>query len=482
MISAYIRELKRYTYDDLKSLFKCDDEPLNKYISRLKEYSILKVVPYNKQQKDLTELNEDDIEISPVVENDNQHYYVFDYVGLITIDSIVLKIYPKYIKNNKEPKSQLKQVLKVIEKFNKKEQTIKIFNDSDYSKTYNNLAVCLYFMNDYFEYGLYYNEVSILEENGTGEIYWDKTINDAFTLISDNKPYYPSVYTKKRINDEFDFFKELHATIISKCCNELKETDLLDLFDLTEIYLNDKELDEYGDIDYILYRLENEIHIQFNTRKNNLLKMMYAYISTKGTINELEYLNIFGTNSFNLIWEDVCKDVLNDHLNTPLYKLPLLYNRYEKSNRKLIDIIEKPKWIDSDEEGIFSNKAKTLIPDTIVIDKEVMIIYDAKYYCFENKRNYLRGQPGIESITKQYLYQLAYKDFAKKNGIKIIRNCFIIPTEGNEIINKGKVELNMLGNLELEPIKILLLPTQQIFKLYLSNKKFMDIKSQLSYL
>lgn len=210
--------------------------------------------------------------------------------------------------------------------------------------------------------------------------------------------------------------------------------------------------------------------------------MMYAYISTKGTINELEYLNIFGTNSFNLIWEDVCKDVLNDHLNTPLYKLPLLYNRYEKSNRKLIDIIEKPKWIDSDEEGIFSNKAKTLIPDTIVIDKEVMIIYDAKYYCFENKRNYLRGQPGIESITKQYLYQLAYKDFAKKNGIKIIRNCFIIPTEGNEIINKGKVELNMLGNLELEPIKILLLPTQQIFKLYLSNKKFMDIKSQLSYL
>lgn len=478
MISAYIRELKRYTYDDLKSLFKCDDEPLNKYISRLKEYSILKVVPYNKQQKDLTELNEDDIEISPVVENDNQHYYVFDYVGLITIDSIVLKIYPKYIKNNKEPKSQLKQVLKVIEKFNKKEQTIKIFNDSDYSKTYNNLAVCLYFMNDYFEYGLYYNEVSILEENGTGEIYWDKTINDAFTLISDNKPYYPSVYTKKRINDEFDFFKELHATIISKCCNELKEADLLDLFDLTEIYLNDKELDEYGDIDYILYRLENEINIQFNTRKNNLLKMMYAYISTKGTINELEYLNIFGTNSFNLIWEDV----LNDHLNTPLYKLPLLYNRYEKSNRKLIDIIEKPKWIDSDEEGIFSNKAKTLIPDTIVIDKEVMIIYDAKYYCFENKRNYLRGQPGIESITKQYLYQLAYKDFAKKNGIKIIRNCFIIPTEGNEIINKGKVELNMLGNLELEPIKILLLPTQQIFKLYLSNKKFMDIKSQLSYL
>lgn len=122
MISTYIRELKRYTYNDLKSMFKCDNETLNKYISKLKEYTILKVVPLNKKQKDLTELNEDDIEITPVVENDTQHYYVFDYVGLVTIDSIVLKIYPKYIKNNNEPKEQLKQVLKVIEKFNKKER------------------------------------------------------------------------------------------------------------------------------------------------------------------------------------------------------------------------------------------------------------------------------------------------------------------------------------------------------------------------
>lgn len=278
------------------------------------------------------------------------------------------------------------------------------------------------------------------------------------------------------------FFKELHSTIISKCCTELKEADLLDLFDLTEVYLNDKELDEYGDLDYILYRLENEMNIQFNTRKNNLLKMMYAYISTKGTLNDLEYLSMFGTNSFNLIWENVCKDVLNDHLNIPLYKLPLIDNKYAKSNKKLIDIIENPKWIDNDKDGEFSNEAKTLIPDTIVIDKDIMIIYDAKYYCFENTRYFLKGQPGIESITKQYLYQLAYKEFAEKNKIKTIRNCFIIPTEENEVIKKGRVELNILGNLGLESIKVLLLPATQIYQLYLSNKKYINISDQLNYL
>ena len=217
----------------------------------------------------------------------------------------------------------MKQVLKVIDKFNKQEQIIKIFNDSDYSTSYNNLAVCLYFLNDYYENGLYNNELDILEENGSGEIYWDKTINEAFTLISDGCPYYPSVYTKKRINDEYSFFKKLHETIVTKCSNELDEADLLDLFDITQTYLSETELEEFGDTDYILYRLENEMNIQFNTRKNNLLKMMYAYIANKGTLNELEHLSMYGTKSFNLVWEKVCAKVLNNHLDVYLCNLPL---------------------------------------------------------------------------------------------------------------------------------------------------------------
>lgn len=480
MISIYLRELQRYTYDQLRILFKCDNVSLNKYISRLKEYGILKVVPYNVQQKDLTELIEDEVEIAPVVDNDIYHYYVFDYVGIIVIESIVLKIYPKYIEKDSKPKIQLKQVLKIIEKFNNKEQIIKIFNDSDDVGTYNNLAVCLYFINDYFEYGLYNNEITILEENGQNEIYWNKTINDTFALISNGRPYYMTVYTKRRVNDELNFFKELHATIISKCFEDLRKADLLDLFDLTEICLSEKELDEYGDTDYVLYCLEKEINVQFNTRKNNLLKMMYAYVSTRGTMNELEYLSMYGTKSFNLIWEAVCKSVLNNHLNTLLSQLPLIDNKYKDSQDTLIDIIEKPKWINSDERGTYSNEAKTLMPDTIVIEKNIMIIYDAKYYCFENTRDYLKGQPGIESITKQYLYQLAYKQFAKDNRITKIRNCFIIPTEGNEVIEEGIVKLEMLENLGLESIKVLLLPAQEMYKYYLANEK-LNMVDQLKF-
>ena len=35
MISTYIRELRRYTYNDLKSIFQCDNNKLNHYIRKL---------------------------------------------------------------------------------------------------------------------------------------------------------------------------------------------------------------------------------------------------------------------------------------------------------------------------------------------------------------------------------------------------------------------------------------------------------------
>ena len=46
----------------------------------------------------------------------------------------------------------------------------------------------------------------------------------------------------------------------------------------------------------------------------------------------------------------------------------------------------------------------------------------------------LRGQPGIESITKQYLYQLAYQPFVEAHQIDTVRNCFLMPTSSAEIV------------------------------------------------
>ena len=76
----------------------------------------------------------------------------------------------------------------------------------------------------------------------------------------------------------------------------------------------------------------------------------------------------------------------------------------------------------------------------------------------------LRGQPGIESITKQYLYQLAYQPFVEAHQFSTVRNCILMPTAGEEIVDKGSVSLAMLHNLGLQDIQVRLLPANSIYK------------------
>ena len=97
----------------------------------------------------------------------------------------------------------------------------------------------------------------------------------------------------------------------------------------------------------------------------------------------------------------------------------------------------------------------TLIPDIVSLvningDCQ-FIIFDAKYYNIQLEQNKkLCGQPGIESITKQYLYQLAFQPFVDAHQIGMVRNCFLLPTAGTEIVDKGVASLAMLNALGLQ--------------------------------
>ena len=120
-------------------------------------------------------------------------------------------------------------------------------------------------------------------------------------------------------------------------------------------------------------------------------------------------------------------------------------------------------------------------PDGISIykdknDKYRLIIFDAKYRVIEVESS-ITGQPGIGEITKQYLYQLAYKEFFKKYGFKknSIRNCFLMPTEQDKVEKRGIVKMDMLEKLGLKNIQVILLPAHIMYDLYLKNKKLFDI-------
>ncbi len=469
MISAYLREQKRYTQRDLCDKFCCSEDQVVHIIKRLKEFGILKAVKLSDSQRDLSELIEEDIEVADVEVGENDYLYVPTFVGVIAVDGRILKCFPKYLLSIEEPKEELKQIIRVLEKYNSKEQIIRMFNDSSESSSFNLLAVLLFLFQDYYENGIYNNTEDVIEFNGSGEILWDKTINETFALISNNRPIYVDLKTKKHITNDYDYFQRLHECILTKASNEMRDAELLDLFEITEIDLSDEVLEEFGDDDYILYRIEKELSTQFNTRKQLVLKTIYAYISHKGNLSDSDCLSLFGTNSFNLVWETVCADILDNQLENQLGSLALpipLKSEYDAS-MKLIELIDKPLW------SITGKPAKdTLIPDLITITDKQFIIFDAKYYNAKLEPGIPpRNQPGIESITKQYLYQLAYQKFTSDHGFTDIKNCFLMPTEKNNFEYKGVVSLNMLSNLGLQNIQVRFIPAKIAYECYLSGKK-----------
>ena len=469
MQSAYVQEQRRYTIADLCDKLKCSGDELIPVIRKLKEYGVLKAVQSGEQQKDMSDLADSDIEVADVEIGENEYLYVFTYVGIIVISEVVLKCYPKYLLANPEPKDELSKVLKVIERYNsKEEQIIRMFNDTSDSRSFNMLAVLLFLIRDYYENGVYCNTEDIIEINGSGEILWDKTINETFTYLSNNRPYYIELLTRKRINNETDYFKRLHECVLTKASNELKNADLLELFETTEIDLTEEELENFGDKEYILYRIENELNTQFNTRKQLVLKTIYAYIANTGNINETECISMFGTNSFNLVWEKVCAKILDDKLQRQLKDLPLpgtnVKTQYNP-NDLLVSIIEKPCWTITGKEA-----TKTLIPDLVTINGSQFLIFDAKYYTPKLEQNKEpQHQPGIESVTKQYLYQLAYQPFISAYGFTDIKNCFLMPTEKENVQNMGTVTMKMFQNLNLKDIEVRYIPASLAYDCYLSG-------------
>ena len=483
IVSSYVREQKRYTKNDLKNIFFFDESGVEKFIKNLKAYGVLKSVKNNTEQLEVSDLMDEDVEITDETADSGDCLYVFTYVGIITCGSRVIKVYPKYLLSKKDdPHDEMKQVIKVLERYSRsEEQIINVFNGNGEKRSFNILAVIIFLLNDYYEYGVYTNSEDIVEVNGEGEILWGKTIDESFALIENNCPYYMELYTGRSVDDDMDYFKRLHECILTECSHQLRDAKLDTLFDMDLIELSEESLQNFGDRDYILERIYKELNIQFNTRRQILLKTLYAYISQdRRMFEENDGISMYGTTAYHTVWEKVCAEVLDNKLNTTLGQLKMsvpLADQYKSMQRKtLIEIIEKPIWEGSD---TTETAADTLIPDLISIPKthgvDSFIIFDAKYYNIQlEKGKSLRGNPGVGDVTKQYLYQLAYREFIKAHNIAVVKNCFLMPTEKDEIVKKGTVKMPMLETLGLENIQIRLIPTKMLYDYYLSQKK-MDI-------
>ena len=485
MKSVYIRERKPYTKSELMTLFsEIDSNQLDLFIRNLKVYGILKSVKGMPKNLELSNLVTLDEELVDGIDGQDNSCYVFNYVGIIIIEGYLLCCYPKYLfsHDNKDDKTEcrklLKQVLKVLHRYNTNNQSIQLYSESNQLAAFSRIALIIALLDDYFQNGIYINTQSTHELNGDGEINWNRTIDFIHPLWQEAEPYYINFWTRKNIIDDDNFIQRIHECLLTKCSRELEEISLMDLLDMHGGYLTDFLLDDFGDQEYILHRIFNELNTEFNSRKQYVLKLMAALLLENTSVSDTDSIALFGTTSFNLVWETVCADVFDNKLVAPLLSLPLLQplkipSDMEDNNPKTLkDLIERPKWVSKDSNTTFSD---TLIPDLISVERYnnecIFVILDAKYYTMYLKNNKVEGQPGIGDITKQYLYQLAYKSFIELNNIHKVKNCFLMPTEKNNINCVGYVQIEMLDKIGLECIQVRELPAHRMFEYYLQRKK-----------
>ena len=180
LIPIDIQEQKRYTKDKLLEIFNCSEKRLMSILKKLKEYGIVKSVKKSREQVNSFELLNEDVIITDISENRDDSYYVFTYVGVVIIKNFVIRCRPKYLFKNENPKENLKQVIKVIEKYNSKEEIIYLENQIEDTEVFNLLSLMLFLIDDYHKNGLYTNIHNVINVNNDGEILWDKTINETY--------------------------------------------------------------------------------------------------------------------------------------------------------------------------------------------------------------------------------------------------------------------------------------------------------------
>lgn len=474
MSIIYFQEDERITPSKMKRKLELTNvDSIDNLLNQLK---LAKVLRHFIPKIEIDNLIEEQLEETI----DNNEYFYFRYVGLLLIQDIIIIVYPKYIKNISNDflgdKLKFKQILMVIQKF----QSLHVNNDIEEEEG-NFLTLQFYLQKSFVENGLYSNDISSIEVNGEGEILWEKTIDKNTMYLIDGVPFYLDYLSQNVILNKQNIIRRIHASIITEI--SIKLEGVLHLVGLDPIIISDETLDSYGDNKYIEYLLEQELNRQFINSKQLILKNLLKYIRKKGLKTDSFVIEFFGTNSFNLVWEDVCKTIYIDDLNKKLNELSLISNgdiirkdfkrkvQY-KQDAKLKEIIEPPKWVLL-ETGSEYKTSRTLELDVLHVNKKdkTFEIFDAKYYMIDFTEKKIRNQPGIEDITKQYMYQIAFSDLAEINGYKF-KNTFVIPKDElkedlGDGMNYSSVSLGMMENLGLVPINVVARDPQLVFSEYL---------------
>ncbi|MEX0052483.1 LlaJI family restriction endonuclease [Clostridium butyricum] len=444
-----LKELESYSENKLMKEFNCDSNDLKE---------ILKIL----DDKKITRAN---------LKNEIQ----FCYVGIAIVKDKPIFVLPKYVNcnNEQEEKLELKNIIKLLNEFSEREKLdiSDVENIAFEQETLENnlISITSYLLDDYIENGIYQNEIDSTEFNGDGDINWDRTIDQIHPIVINKQWFYADLITNRIIIDNDRFITMLHGKVINECMEFLNNTGLNEFLNY-EIEVIENTIEDLEDIDRIESEIDKEVSIQFNDRKRRVLYSIKSYLDKKTGTSDSKLL-LYGTRNFKWIWEVICGYVFDNE-----------FIRQGSLSKYEVYGIEAPKWYIDNKNSIEINdkndiemQKNRLTPDILKLvtndQLRCLLILDAKYYNIRLNGNRLQGNPGVEDITKQYLYHSALTKYINDNKINQVINAFLFPTQNNTYV-QGEVNLDFMRMYSNIDIKLIQLNVNEVIRMYCNNKKY----------
>lgn len=253
---VYVRELSRYSADSLAKKMQLDSDAAQDLIRALAVAGVLSAP--------LSGLSGDDGVMGTVpVGPRARDCFQFTWVGIAIFRDRPIVVYPKYINKganyflSEDGRAEMQQVLRVVRKGANGPSVFHELDDDSVSAS-GMLALMLALIDSFSENGIYSNYLRGSKTNGSGAIDWERTISRYQPFLSNGVPVYFEYETTETSQDVADYVTRLHRCVLTRCSKYLTETGLAELLSIDPIELSAENLDDFGERDYILYKLEQE--------------------------------------------------------------------------------------------------------------------------------------------------------------------------------------------------------------------------------
>lgn len=379
----------------------------------------------------------------------------FSYVGIILFNDKSFFVFPKYytevLQDSNVYNKHAMFYLDVLEKAQAK-LAYNIYKEEEINTIDSKFSLYAELMRYYTNYGLFESFRIRRTNDYDDKVNWTRTVESFTPFHVGDSVFYPDVISTKNIVDTNHFITELQKQVTQIAYNEYGCLRV----GFEDPNLDSKDILEHFEHDFLIQQIQNKLNHTFIDNEIYLLNMLIKYLEGKKYESKTE-VSLLGSRTFYNVWELACKYVFKDQ-----------YTLYS-------DFIPKPIW-DFIGESYIAHK--TLIPDIVYSNDDMLVVLDAKYYLPQFNDSKVSKQPGVDSLTKQILYELVLKNHPELE-VKPVKNGFVFPVQSNdlfdedllaeEIEKKGGVKFDYQEYNSLPSIDSFYIEPSKLFRCFLNN-------------